>query len=74
MELGRTLELVQCVCMAMASCSGRVDMSDSEEAPALNKGEITYGVNCSVRKWMEAAHRGSVLLFTVMASTGVGTC
>lgn len=51
MEPGRTLELVRCICMAMETFPGRVEMSDSEEAPALNKGEITYGANCSVRKW-----------------------
>lgn len=51
MELGRTLGLVQCICMAMETFSVSADMSDSEEAPALNKGEIIYGVNCSMKKW-----------------------
>ena len=50
MELGRTLELVQCICMAMETFKGSIDMSDSEEAPALNKDGIIYGVNCSVKK------------------------
>lgn len=37
--------------MAMETFSGRADKSDSEETPVQNKGEIIYGVNCSMKKW-----------------------
>ena len=51
----------------------QVGLKVSEEAPALNKDGIIYGVNCSMNKW-DGGSTQSVSLFTVMASTAVGTC